>query len=376
MNPTRVGVREFFVLLAFLVAFSGCSQEPVKFEQFTDEQLDQISVSTEGDMKYFSIPGRNLEIGMYLPSYTIKKQDFAVFQATRHYDGEQLITVVTTIISSKTGVRDLDSCVAYRKKYVGDFTTEKDKDKIILSKVYQKLNSKSTIILQFHDGLCIETFIVTSQLSNASLKETERIVESVQIRTAEESSALNAGEQKPAKTEVREVNKEIPLPEDFSSLHIEGMDWIMGINISGFKETDDGFKERFQSRFLVASRGLVHLSIFAEKINNVDDIDSCRMWVIKTIPAEIKSDYKEESRSGKALSIYQREFPEGSGLISRHFHAFVYHQGYCYDFHFSKYPFNDENEMNELYDIIDSIKIVEMPEKTDSVYTIKSIEIG
>jgi hypothetical protein len=172
------------LVITFLLSLiiSGCSGETVKHLEFTNEELDQIKVTYDGDYKIFTIPNRNWIIKAYLPEYRIAKGNLKIFQATRHYDGEEMITVIATIIDPRVGCKDLTSCFEYRmksKKDVEGYTIFREENRIVISKL-SKLY-KTITILTYYDNVCIDIFIILTQINQRGLDNAQRIADSVQI---------------------------------------------------------------------------------------------------------------------------------------------------------------------------------------------------
>lgn len=177
-------MKNVMLAVIFLSTFiiSGCSGESVKHLQFTDEELNQIKVTTDGDYKIFTVPKRNWQIKAWLPQFRISKGKSKIFQATRHYDGEEMITVIATIIDPQVGYTDLISCFNYRKrliKNIDNHTIMTENDRIIIS--HRGKYAKTTTILKYYDNVCLDIFIITSQINQRGLDNTQRIVESLKI---------------------------------------------------------------------------------------------------------------------------------------------------------------------------------------------------
>ncbi len=170
------------IILMSTLIISACSGESVKHLQFTDEELNQIKVTTDGDYKIFTVPKRNWEIKAWLPHFRISRGKSKIFQATRHYDGEEMITVIATIIDPQVGCTDLISCFEYRKRLIKNIdycTIFSENDRIIISQLGKY--AKTTTILKYYDNVCVDILIITSQINQRGLDNTQRIVESLQI---------------------------------------------------------------------------------------------------------------------------------------------------------------------------------------------------
>src|SRR3989344_8710598 len=114
-------MKKIIPILMFILFIIGCSTETVKHLIFSEEELNQITIEDNAGMKSFSVPNKDWKIEAYLPSYSIINHDFTIFQASRHYNGEHLITVITSIIDPESGVYDLNSCLDYKKKFVVNY---------------------------------------------------------------------------------------------------------------------------------------------------------------------------------------------------------------------------------------------------------------
>ncbi len=173
---------------------------------------------------------------------------------------------------------------------------------------------------------------------------------------------------------------------DKSTLYIQGEDWVTLIDLSGFSYESglDGPYTDFSSRFLIQkSASNMTISIFAEKVEGVDDSASCLRYYLPTIQESrdkselilstmgtdfIVSDVEQENNFILTW-VADINFPSLKGKIKQ-FNHYRYYDGYCFDFHISQTGYQDDD--GPFYDIINSIQFEEgIPlEDASDVYTI------
>ncbi len=366
-------------LIMLAIFLTACSRETLELLIFTPEEMEQIKTETFGDEKYFRVPNKDWKIGMYLPDYTVVKHDFVIFQASRHYNGEHLITVVTTVINPETGVNDLASCKAYREKILAgkDFLVEDKGDQVIFSKVSAEgLSSKTTTILQFYDNFCIDTSIITSQLNDEALTETDKIVNSIKIVPSNYMPEVAAPVE-----ETEEVVVEEPTVEtkktDKTVLYIEGEDWVTLVNLEGFEDSEEDFG-KIPSRFLFKLRTaeLVYITVFGEIVSSAKSSEECRTFYTGDVDPSIKPTELWE-KGNRALSSYTTYLTfTGETIKDKHVNTFLYYKGYCFDFHMSKLLY-EAGDMKYFFNVIDTIEFVPLAGYENQIdYRIEPITVA
>jgi len=170
--------------LLSVIILSGCG-ETVRLRTFTADELDQIRIVSYGDYKVFPIPGKDWKIRAYLPGYRVTKWSSVLFQAGRHYDGDEMIVVAASILDLELNLKDLKSCLDYRTGLSSNKNRHvvEEKDRAVISQDDDDL--KVLTILNYHDGLCIDTLIVVSGINagnrQRALENTQRLADSLHI---------------------------------------------------------------------------------------------------------------------------------------------------------------------------------------------------
>lgn len=151
---------------------------------------------------------------------------------------------------------------------------------------------------------------------------------------------------------------------DHTVLYIDGEDWKVLINLSGFEDKADSLDLEMPSRILYQAKELndttyMFISVFAEIVPNTNDSKSCRDYYDSKAHESIKPTYFWK-RDEKAISSYYKSFQyEGEDFMNLHMNAFAHYNGYCFDFHLAKVPYLEESDLQEFYYIIDSIQLVD-----------------
>ncbi len=122
-----------------------------------------------------------------------------------------------------------------------------------------------------------------------------------------------------------------------TGLYVEGEDWHALIDLAGFEDLETMLTA--PSQFLIRQNKDMIVSIFAEKAGQTADPEMC-----------VKAPGKDmEKLNGKAVRIMTTS-------MRKSLHYWPFHNGYCFDFHFSMSP--NKASLDKTAKILDSIRFI------------------
>lgn len=138
---------------------------------------------------------------------------------------------------------------------------------------------------------------------------------------------------------------------DETFLHIEGKEWLIAINLTGFGDLGN---EPHPTRFFLKNNGPVTVSAFAERFPKVFNDQKCRSFYLPSVKEGALlfglDDVEMIERNNQLLLMHNYTF---GGIKINSVNYYDYYDGYCFDFHIT-----EVGEINRTYDILDSIKLV------------------
>jgi len=149
-------------------------------------------------------------------------------------------------------------------------------------------------------------------------------------------------------------------------LHIPGTEWYAKLNLSGYQGSWAP-SEEYPTRFLAVEKKPLRVSIFAEKIKEVDSVQKCRdfnkVYVQEFLDDMVNlskgkatfSSLTEKERPGQYLLEYSYQLQTGSKKTVN-VNYYDYYDGYCFDFHVS--GTSEEDTTQKIYELLDTIVLV------------------